>query len=241
MSSRSITMTTYPHPTSRSSSSKSSQDTQEKPTQCRQPTRAYVAPPSHPSTAPKADAEPKYLNWSSSDDPSNPFNFPVSKKWRVTVLACSMTFLVQVSGTMLTSAALQINSSFHVSDETFPHSYWPVLSWNLGGAAAPLLGLPLMENFGVRWSYLAIYVVLIIFIIPQALAKNFATLIVTRIFAGSCSGVLANITSGIVSDIWRPGREQSFGTSLYIFALLSGLNMGPVFGSLVVQYTTWRW
>jgi MFS family permease len=152
-----------------------------------------------------------------------------------------MTFVVQVSGTMLTSAAEQINTSFNVSDEAFPHSYWPVLSWNLGGAAAPLLGLPLMENFGVRWSYLVIYAVLIIFIIPQALARNFATLIVTRIITGSCSGVLANITSGIVSDIWRDGRAKSFGTSFYIFALLAGLNMGPVFGSLVVQYTTWRW
>jgi hypothetical protein len=55
---------------------------------------------------------------------------------------------------MLTSAAEQINESFNVSDEEFPHSYWPVLSWNLGGAAAPLFALPLMEHFGVRWSYL---------------------------------------------------------------------------------------
>jgi hypothetical protein len=65
-----------------------------------------------------------------------------------------MTFVVQINGTMMTSAAEQINESFHISDEAFPHSYWPVMSWNLGGAAAPLLGLPLMENFGVRWSYL---------------------------------------------------------------------------------------
>lgn len=87
----------------------------------------------------------------------------------------------------------------------------------------------------------AIHVVLIIFIIPQAAARNLATMIVTRIITGSCSGTLANITSGIVSDVWRPGRAKSFGTSLYICSLLAGLNMGPVFGSLTVQYTTWRW
>jgi MFS family permease len=194
----------------------------------------------HPSQ-PALNPDHTFITWTSPTDPSNPFNFSSSKKWRTTLLACTMTFVVQVSGTMLTSAAEQINASFNIGDEAFPHSYWPVLSWNLGGAAAPLLGLPLMENFGVRWSYLAIYAVLIIFIIPQALAKNFATLIVTRIITGSCSGVLANITSGIVSDIWRDGRAKSFGTSLYIFALLAGLSMGPVFGSLVVQYTTWRW
>ena len=175
------------------------------------------------------------------NDPENPFNWPVAKKYRACVLACAMTFIVQINGTMMTSAAEQINESFHVSDEVFPHSYWPVLSWNLGGAAAPLVGLPLMENFGVRWTYLGIYAVLIIFIIPQAVAHNFATLIVVRIITGSCTATLANITSGIVSDIWYAGLSKSFFTSMYIFALLSGLSMGPIFGSLVVQYTTWRW
>ncbi|KAJ4320972.1 hypothetical protein N0V94_003148 [Neodidymelliopsis sp. IMI 364377] len=132
------------------------------------------------------------------NDPENPFNWNASKKWRACILACAMTFFVQINGTMMTSAAEQINESFHVSDEVFPHSYWPVLSWNLGGAAAPLVGLPLMENFGVRWTYLGIYAVLIIFIIPQAVAQNFATLIVVRIITGSCTATLANITSGIL-------------------------------------------
>lgn len=103
---------------------------------------------------PDSKPEPTFLTWESPSDPANPFNFSLAKKWRSTLLACFMTFVVQVSGTMLTSAAEQINASFNVSDEAFPHSYWPVLSWNLGGAAAPMLGLPLMENFGVRWSYL---------------------------------------------------------------------------------------
>ncbi|KAI8932712.1 hypothetical protein NX059_010204 [Plenodomus lindquistii] len=188
-----------------------------------------------------AGADGELVNWNGPKDPENPFNWVPSKKWRVTLLACFMTFVVEVNGTMMTSAAEQINESFHISDENFPHSYWPVLSWNLGGAAAPLLGLPLMENFGVRWSYMAIYAVLIIFLIPQAVANNFATLIVTRIITGSCSGILANITSGIVSDIWKEGKSKSFGTCLYIWCLLAGLSMGPVFGSLVVQCTTWRW
>ncbi|EMD94556.1 hypothetical protein COCC4DRAFT_152745 [Bipolaris maydis ATCC 48331] len=220
-------------PTPSRSSTSTSRDTQEKPPS---PTSSL-----DPTKKANTDSNLDYLTWKSPSDPSNPFNFPTTKRLRITLLACSMTFVVQVSGTMLTSAAPQINSSFNVSDEVFPHSYWPVLSWNLGGAAAPLLGLPLMENFGVRWSYLIIYAVMIIFIIPQVVADNFATLIITRIITGSCAGVLANITSGIVSDIWRPGRVHSFCTSLYIFALLAGLNMGPVFGSLVVRYTTWRW
>jgi hypothetical protein len=107
-----------------------------------------------PTSDQASKSEAQILDWDGPEDPQNPFNWPIRKKWRVTLLACFMTFVVQINGTMMTSAAEQINESFHISDEAFPHSYWPVMSWNLGGAAAPLLGLPLMENFGVRWSYL---------------------------------------------------------------------------------------
>ncbi|KAF2259328.1 multidrug transporter [Lojkania enalia] len=187
------------------------------------------------------EIQDEIVDWDGPGDPQNPFNWPKPKKWRVTLLACFMTFVVQINGTMMTSAAEQINRSFHVSDEHFPCSYWPVLSWSLGGASAPMLALPLMESFGVKWSYLFIYACLIVFIIPQALAKNFATLIITRIITGGCSGVLANITSGIVSDIWKESRSKSFGTSLYIWGLLAGLNVGPVIGSIVLVYASWRW
>jgi hypothetical protein len=98
--------------------------------------------------------EAKSVPWSDPKNTHNPFNWPDAKKWRVTLLASFMTFVIQINGTMMTSAAEQINESFRVSDEKFPHSYWPVLSWNLGGAAAPLLGLPLMENLGVRKTYM---------------------------------------------------------------------------------------
>jgi hypothetical protein len=115
---------------------------------------AACEPPTPPPSDVSASENEKNLEWNGAADPENPFNWPNRKKWRVTLLACFMTFLVQLNGTMMTSAAEQINESFGVSDKAFPHSYWPVLSWNLGGAAAPMLGLPLMENFGVRWSYL---------------------------------------------------------------------------------------
>ncbi|KAJ4360275.1 uncharacterized protein N0V89_000835 [Didymosphaeria variabile] len=148
---------------------------------------------------PTTDSEASSITWNGPDDPENPFNFSQAKKWRITLLACFMTFVIQMNGTSMTSAAEQINESFHVSDESFPHSYWPVFSWTLSGAAAPMLGLPLMEHFGVRWSYMIIYAVLIIFLIPQAVAQNFATLIVTRIFTGGCSATLANITGDVMS------------------------------------------
>lgn len=181
------------------------------------------------------------VDWNGPQDSENPFNWTRRKKWIVTLLACFMTFVVQINGTAMTSAWEVINERFGVSDEVFPHSYWPVFSWTLGGAVAPMLALPLMEGFGVRWSYVGVYLLLIIFLIPQALAKNFATLIVTRIFTGGCSAILANITSGYVSDMWRDGKSKSFSTSLWIWCLLAGLNTGPITGSATLKFLSWRW
>lgn len=100
------------------------------------------------------DSPTSSVTWDGPKDPENPFNWPQRKKWWVTILACFMTFVIQINGTAMSSAAEQINESFHVSDEHFPHSYWPIFSWTLSGAAAPMLGLPLMEHFGIRWTYL---------------------------------------------------------------------------------------
>jgi hypothetical protein len=126
------------------------------------PTTPTQTPPMPSSVRTSQDGHPdspdttkeKAVPWSDPSNTYNPFNWPDAKKWRVTLLASFMTFVIQINGTMMTSAAEQINKSFNVSDETFPYSYWPVLSWNLGGAAAPLLGLPLMENLGVRKTYM---------------------------------------------------------------------------------------
>lgn len=130
---------------------------------------SFSPTPSNNNTSPRSDHDPRsssrqrcartVIEWDGPHDPENPFNWPDAKKWSVSLLACFMTFVVQLNGTMMTSAAEQINESFSISDEHFPHSYWPVLSWNLGGAAAPLIGLPLMENFGVRNSYLVCFFV----------------------------------------------------------------------------------
>ena len=45
------------------------------------------------------------VDWNGPDDPENPFNWSIAKKWGVTILACFMTFAVQINGTMMTSAA----------------------------------------------------------------------------------------------------------------------------------------
>ncbi|KAK7517446.1 multidrug transporter [Phyllosticta citriasiana] len=175
------------------------------------------------------------------DDPRNPYNWPHLKKWRVTVLSCFITFIVGINGTAMTAAADEINLQFGLSDEQFPSSFWPVFSWTLAAGIVPLAVLPLMETFGVRKAYLLIYLLFVVFIIPQARAQNFGTLIATRVITGGCAGILENITSGICGDLWSDAITRSLPINLYICSLLAGTTIGPVIGGAIITTLDWRW
>ena len=178
---------------------------------------------------------------SEADDPDNPFNWSIRKKWSMTLMACYVTFIVGFNATALTAAASQTNSAFHISDASFPHSVWPVTAWNTGGALAPMVVLPIMEDYGTRPGYLVTYLVFLIFVVPQAVAQNFATFIVCRFFAGCCGAVLQDVMDGIIADVWEKATERSLPVSCYVFALLSGVSIGPVIGGAIVTTLDWRW
>ena len=90
------------------------------------------------------------------DHEENPFNWPKSRKWRVTILTALVTLLVGLNATAITTSGLIIAENFYVSDDNFPHSFWPVTAWNTAAAFGPMLGLPLMENFGSQVGYLVV-------------------------------------------------------------------------------------
>ena len=80
-----------------------------------------------------------------------------------------------------------------------------------------------------------------IFVIPQALAQNFATLIVCRFIAGCCGGVLQDAMDGIIADIWSEATERSLPVTFYVLSLLVGVTFGPVLGGAVIVRFYWRW
>lgn len=146
-----------------------------------------------------------------------------------------------MNGTIITVAHQEINEQFGISDASFPNSYWPVSSWAIGGGCFSLLVLPLMEDFGVRWVFLGTYVSFFCFVIPQAVAQNFATLIVTRFFAGGCVAILANTSATVIGNLWDSERSRNVPVSLYIVTYLVGSSSGPVIGAPIYQFLGWRW
>lgn len=186
--------------------------------------------------------EIQIVDWDGPTDAENPINWPASRKWLITGTALFATLIVPLNGTSITVASEQINARFHVSDASFPNSYFPVTSWSVGGALFIIVFLPVMEDLGVRPGFLITYAFFLLMIVPQAVATNFATLIVTRFFSGGCVALLANTISSMIPDVWVSEKARTVPVSIYILLYLMGSTLGPVLFAPVVQYLSdWRW
>ena len=178
----------------------------------------------------------------SNDAAQLPYNWGRSRKWMVAGAAMLGSLILPLNGTSITVARQSINSEFHIDDSTFPNSYWAVTSWTLGGAVFIILGLPLLEDLGVRTGYMISYLFFLLMIIPQAVAQNFATLIVSRFFAGGCVMLLGNIIASIIPDLWEDDRARTFPVSVYILCFVMGSTLGPPTFAAVGQHVHgWRW
>lgn len=104
------------------------------------------------SKFPEDSLEASHKRW--AHHPENPFNWPERRKWTIILVAAAVTLLVGLNATSVTTPALIIAERFHVSESAFPHSYWPVTVWNTGAAIGPMIGMPLLENFGIQKGYL---------------------------------------------------------------------------------------
>ncbi|KAJ5355333.1 uncharacterized protein N7496_012545 [Penicillium cataractarum] len=181
------------------------------------------------------------LAWKDERDPENPYNWTLIKKWALTCLAAFTTYLTMMNGTIITVAHFEISEAFNIDETTFLHSYWLVTTWAVGGACAALFILPLAEDFGTRPVFLSTYLILICSLIPQAVAQNFATLVVTRFFSGGCVAILANTAAGVMGNLWNTEWDRSVPVSLYIIGYMTGSSIGPVIGAAIYQALGWRW
>jgi MFS family permease len=193
--------------------------------------------------APEGSSNPR---WIGPDDPQNPRNFTNARKWTLVCASLLATLLIPLNGTSIIVATAQIDNAFNISNTPFPNSYWLVTSWTLGGATFLIVGMAVMEDVGVRRSFLWLYGFFILMIIPQvsavalkrkdyacvfdlttltfeqAVAQNFATLIVTRFLSGGCVALLANTASSVIPDIWSSEEERSLPISIWILCYLLG-------------------
>lgn len=85
-----------------------------------------------------------------------------------------------------------------------------------------------------------LFAVSVIFIIPSAVAQNFATLVATRFIVGATSGSVLNAPENVLQDVWATDAEKNLPVALFILFYMTGVTLGPIFGALSAPLS-WRW
>lgn len=172
-------------------------------------------------------------------DKENPKNLSTSIKWVYTVLLGIICFVVALGSAIVTGDIEGPMEYFKVSQEVIILS--TVTVFVLGFGVGPLVFAPLSEELGRKIIYTTTLGLAVIFIIPCAVAKNIATLLVCRLIDGILFSAPMTLIGGSLADIWE-AEERGKAMAVFSAAPFLGPVMGPIFGGLLGDFTsTWRW
>ncbi|KAF8993763.1 MFS polyamine transporter [Cyathus striatus] len=160
---------------------------------------------------------PIYIDWEHGD-PRNPANFPRSKKWVITAVACFST-LIACYGSMtrdLQCSVFQATIGLAV--------------YCLGFGVVPLVSASFSEEFGRQPLFY-----------PDVFDDSL-TVIVARFLQGAFGSTAATMVGGTVADLWS-AKERGLPMSLFAIAGVGGNGLGPFIAGLIEgnPKLEWKW
>ncbi|OCL08293.1 MFS general substrate transporter [Glonium stellatum] len=209
---------------------------------------------SHPSTAsgedtvvaevdteaqhPTDEQDPNVVWWDGPDDPQNPMNWSMARKWGNIAALSGITFITPLASSMFAPGIPLVMSSFHETSNTL--ATFVVSVYLLGFAFGPLVIAPLSELYGRLRLYNICNVLFIVFTIACAESSNFNMLVGFRLLQGVVGSSPLTLGGGTIADLMPPEKR---GGALAIWAMgpLVGPVAGPVVGGYLVQAKGWRW
>lgn len=114
-------------------------------------------------------------------DPENPKNWSKAYKWWCTMVVAFTCFTVAFNSAVITANMESPAEEFGVSEEV---SLLAITMFVIGFGVGPMVFAPMSEILGRRIIYGTTLFVAVVFIIPCAVAKNAATLVVCRLIDG---------------------------------------------------------
>ncbi|PYI25796.1 MFS general substrate transporter [Aspergillus indologenus CBS 114.80] len=196
------------------------------------------APALEKSKTARSENDAKLVTWNGPDDPDNPKNWPMKKKWAAVVTVSCFTFISPVSSSMVAPALTAIGSDFHITDEVTLSMTLSVFV--LAYAVGPLFLGPLSEIYGRVIVLQLANLFYLVFNICCGFSKNKAQMIVFRFLAGLGGSAPLAIGGGVLSDCFKP-EERGKSVAIYSLAPLLGPAVGPIAGGFIAENTTWRW
>ncbi|KAL7810193.1 MFS general substrate transporter [Trichoderma gracile] len=184
------------------------------------------------------DKDPFEVGWDGGDnDPLCPRSFSKARKWMIVLICAVGSFTVTCASSIYTSTYTPMEAEFHNAREI---SVLGLSTFVLGIAFGPMLLSPLSEFYGRRPVYLVSWTMYVIWLVPSAVARNVATMIVARFFDGLAGSAFLTVSGGTTGDLFAK-HELQLPMAVFSIAPFIGPSIGPLLGGFINYFTHWRW
>lgn len=170
------------------------------------------------------------------NDPENPKNWSKAYKWWCTMVVAVTCFVVAFCSSVISSDLDSMAEEFGVGRTV---SQLAISLFVVGFGVGPMAFAPLSEILGRRIIYATTLLVAVIFTIPQAVAQNIETLLVTRFIAGVSFSAPMTLVGGTLADLWK-NEERGVPMAAFSAAPFIGPGLGPLVGGYLCK-AGWRW
>jgi MFS transporter, DHA1 family, multidrug resistance protein len=199
--------------------------------------KAGQAPLPQPETK-KDRKDPNLVDWDGPDDPENPQNWSLKRKWLVTGCLATMTLTITFASSVFSTATMIVSEEYGVGAEV---GILGTSLFVLGFAFGPIAWGPLSETYGRMTPLFTCFAIFAIFQIPVAVAQNIYTIMICRFFGGLFGCAPLVIVGGAFADFWNP-VDRGVAVAIFAAATFIGPVAGPIVGGFVTQsHLGWRW
>ncbi|ORY72935.1 MFS general substrate transporter [Leucosporidium creatinivorum] len=172
------------------------------------------------------------------NDPENPIAWSEAKRWRVLFVALTVSYTSAFNA----AANGAVSSGFRkehpdVSATVFQCSSLVYLAM-LG--IGPLILAPVSETFGRRPMLASLTLLITLLFLPQALAPNVISIIISRLVQGTFACIEGPIAAGVVADLTTKSN-RGIMMSTFVLAIFTANSTGPLCANWVAQEIGWRW
>ena len=157
-------------------------------------------------------------DWNGSNDPENPFNWPIRERVYHTAVPALFGLAVTFGSSVYTPGYPDVAERLHVSPTV---SLLGLSLYTLGLGFGPLLAAPLSEAKGRRIVYFISLPVAALFTLGAGFSQNIGSLIVCRFFAGFFGSPALAVGAGTTADVW-PQARRAPATSVFILSPFLG-------------------
>ena len=187
--------------------------------------------------SPASHEESLLVTWADDNDQANPKNWPIARKWLITLLTSFGGLVCLMSSTMLAPALENIAHDLNVSKSK---ANMTLSIFVLAFAFGPMVLAPMAEVFGRRNVWLITSTWYTVWNLACGFADSTGLLLASRLLAGLGSSAEFAIGQPVLGDLWKP-EQRGLSFAIATFLPLLGPALGPLVGGIVAGSIGWRW